>query len=428
MRHGINLSRLTYYGAQMFINRVKQSGTFSVNKEDQNGSLALEVEDGPAVIVAGKGSVSSLQLKGFGLKITDLALTEMWPRDIAVVRKDELPLYKAGQVFRTPLLNRLRGFACIRFMDAMQTNANRTGKYVAPLDARTYMDAMPVEVMASLCNTVGADAWINIPINMSDEDALALVRQFRAALHPALALYVELSNEVWNASFWAYRYAAEQGAAFPAVKGINPGQRWYGYRCAQVAKLISGAGIRFVMGTQTMNSGLATSVLKGFDEAGGDNATVHAWIVDGYVSGGIKSADLRTFAAANDLDSVFDRLMNHSGKGAIARGKVYQKHAAIAKTRGWALVSYEANLSVIPKGGRDAAEKALMLSFVKSVYADPRAKEIARVNLTGLKEAGCELVCHFNLTHKPSESGVWGLFEDLDDAVGKPWIQAAREV
>lgn len=425
MRNGINAPRGTFYGVPMTIDRMKQS-----NKAFGKGSLAVPVDDGAAVIVAGRDVAASLQLKGFGLKITDPALQETWPKGVAVVRQDELPLYHAGQVFRTPYLNRLREFSCIRFMDQMQTNANKTGKYDAPVDARTYMDAMPIEVMASLCNTLGADAWINIPVNMSDEDALALVRAFRAALHPSLSLYVELSNEVWNADFWASQYAAEQGALkWAPEKGINIGQRWYGYRSAQLAKLVAGEGIRFCIGTQTMNPGLSASVFKGFDEAGGDNATVHSWIITCYIDGRLnKDHKVLQLAAANDVDGALNALMNDPNKGVVGMRKVYPKHAAIAASRGWKLTCYEGNFSLIPKGAKTAAEKAAAIAFVDRVYSDPRAKDIAKANLEALRDAGCDLVCHFNMTHKPSESGVWGLFKDLDDEVGKPWIQAAREV
>jgi len=348
-------------------------------------------------------------------------------------RKSDIGLIKAGQVFRTQQLNILRPMACIRFMDCMATNANQTPFYTASIGDTSYVHGMPVPVMAMLCNTVGADAWINIPVRMSDADAKTLVVLFRELLDPGLNLYVEFSNEVWNATYWAMHYANEQGnAKWPAdptarKQPPNAGQRWYGMRCAQLSAAVAGPGIRFVMGTQTMNPGLAKAVLLGFDEAGGVNANVYGWSFAAYVDGGIKGDKLVALSEAGDIPGAIDALMNDPVRGMPKMRTIYTQQAAIGASRGWEPVVYEGNTSLIARGIADPAAKAKAIAFVKAVTEDERVAPVHEANLAALKAAGVVLCNLFNTSGGPGEYGYWGLVPSLDHPEGNPAWQVARK-
>ncbi len=61
---------------------------------------------------------------------------------------------------------------------------------------RTFTGGVPVEHQILLSNSVGANAWINVPHAFSDAAVTALARAWAAGLRPDLNLTIEYSNEV----------------------------------------------------------------------------------------------------------------------------------------------------------------------------------------------------------------------------------------
>jgi hypothetical protein len=58
-----------------------------------------------------------------------------------------------------------------------------------------------LEHIVGLANTLGASPWINVHHLADDAYVAALATLLKASLRPDLTLYVEHSNEVWNAAF-----------------------------------------------------------------------------------------------------------------------------------------------------------------------------------------------------------------------------------
>ncbi|MEM1192609.1 MAG: calcium-binding protein [Pseudomonadota bacterium] len=139
---------------------------------------------------------------------------------------------------------------------------------------------VPLEIMVALSNQVGADPWFNIPHQASDD----FVRQFatfiRDNLDPRLNVYVEYSNEVWNAQFDQFHYVNEEGLNFFAERsaagdnfgdqfGDFPAVAYYGYRSAEIISIFhevfgeQSERINGVLSGQTFNPFVAQQAIQG---------------------------------------------------------------------------------------------------------------------------------------------------------------------
>ena len=135
-----------------------------------------------------------------------LAFTRTGPgiRDLRVLR----PGYTgdAPPLFTRAFLAHVRRFGALRFMDWLQTNHDQPARpwsqRPTPLNTRHASTAgVPWEHVIALANSTGKDIWINIPVRADDDYVLHLARLLKASLHPGIRVYVEYSNELWNAQF-----------------------------------------------------------------------------------------------------------------------------------------------------------------------------------------------------------------------------------
>ncbi|PSC77042.1 type 1 secretion target domain [Micractinium conductrix] len=93
-----------------------------------------------------------------------------------------------------------------------------------------------LEHIVDLCNRVGASPWINVH-HLADEAYMRnLAGFFRDRLRPDLQLYVEHSNEVWNAGFAPGKYAAEEGLGLGLSSDAATARNmWHGLRMHEIA-------------------------------------------------------------------------------------------------------------------------------------------------------------------------------------------------
>lgn len=120
-----------------------------------------------------------------------------------------------GDTFFPPLLAALKPLQVIRYMDLLHTNDNPVVHWSErnkPTDAHyTNGKGIPWEYAIDLANDLGKDMWINIPAMADDDYVNQLAALFKARLKPGVNIYVEYSNEVWNAIFsqtkWNYDQA-----------------------------------------------------------------------------------------------------------------------------------------------------------------------------------------------------------------------------
>lgn len=75
------------------------------------------------------------------------------------------------------------------------------------------------EWQIDLCNRIGADMWVNIPIAADQNFIDQLANLINTQLNPGLKVYIEYSNETWNTAFctWVWSYQKSQELALQNV-------------------------------------------------------------------------------------------------------------------------------------------------------------------------------------------------------------------
>jgi len=130
------------------------------------------------------------------------------------------PGYPHGttQLWYSPVLAALASadFAAMRYMGFTASNGEgKTYPATTPWSSRKLptdasQDAITLlgkweggcwEYVIDLANTTGIDPWINVPVSADADYVTQLATMFRDNLDPNLHVYVESSNEVWNAIF-----------------------------------------------------------------------------------------------------------------------------------------------------------------------------------------------------------------------------------
>lgn len=150
----------------------------------------------------------------------------------------------AADTFGPTFVRTLQGFRVVRFMKwqtAVEENRRVTwATRNKPGDASYWInDGVPIEDMVALANKVGADPWFAMPWNADDEYITRFATYVRDHLAPGRRVYVEVSNEVWNAGYPVQRQAQQEGAA----EGLDTRYGAYGqamYRYAEKTQRVMG--------------------------------------------------------------------------------------------------------------------------------------------------------------------------------------------
>lgn len=120
--------------------------------------------------------------------------------------------YPPSTLFTAPFKSALKRFNVLRFMDFLSINSNRQQRWSDRLTPDWYSmnQAAPgygwqgrggaYEYAIALCNELNTDCWLNVPVQADDDYMRQLAALVKRQLSPQLKLYIEYSNELWNAS------------------------------------------------------------------------------------------------------------------------------------------------------------------------------------------------------------------------------------
>jgi hypothetical protein len=144
---------------------------------------------------------------------TDYQGVEKGVKDIQLYRPNYI--HGTPQMFNTDYINGLNQFSCIRYMDFMGVANNNNPIYpaittwqdrVLPSDIK-FENGAPWEYMISMANFVNKDVWVNLPCAADSLYIVQLATLLKNHLRPNIKIYLEYSNEVWNAGdFTQYQY------------------------------------------------------------------------------------------------------------------------------------------------------------------------------------------------------------------------------
>ncbi|WP_294391036.1 calcium-binding protein [uncultured Sphingomonas sp.] len=421
------------------------SGTFSLA-----GAKILSKSDNQITFEVTKPDTVSVQLK----------LSNMNPgdplRDLHVVRTDQVDLFQAGEIFNPAFVEKASAWDVLRFKDWGNIDP---GKAVSWDDRSQvsdsswakaqHADGVPLEVMVRLANETGTAMWWNVPGQADDTYVRNALSYIRDHLDPGIKLHVEYSNEVWNWDYKVASYAQDQASALwgkdangdgridPKDKAELPNGAWmtyYGYRSAQVAKMVdevfgssADARTESVLGGQLGNDGLFGYMQKGITAAGGTvSGLFDSYAVTTYFGNQLSVSDKNAANQAKVLewarggqagmDAAFKEL--EQGGPLRADGGMSQlvsrltKAAGLAKANGLDLQAYEGGAH-LTAAKFPASIQGEITDFFARLMNDPRMGNLY-TRMADIFEdvGGSTLVSYFDVGDS-DKYGYWGVLDNI---------------
>jgi hypothetical protein len=369
------------------------------------------------------------------------------------------PGYADNQTFTNEFIQAVAPFGVLRFMDYLATNQTRVRTWAertTPASATQATDkGGSYEHAIQMANELGKDLWINIPVFADDAYIRSLAELLKQNLASDRVVYVEYSNELWNAVFQqtadnrdaaiaeaiAGDTALTNGTActqamFDAASGdCNPW--WAGYfrigkRIARISTIFSevfGAGalntrFRPVFATQYVNTGIAEQVLKNMATYRGKPSSLiygvagapYFTIAPDLASSTTATSDQILNALQTSLEQDF--LPNfRTGTAYTGSGTATQK--AIADYYGIKSMAYE--------GGPDILQNENNALVKVQANRSSKMGDLVKSQLAQWFGCGNDLFMYYSLTSQWDKHGYWGLTNNPAD-LSSPKYAAARAV
>ena len=340
-----------------------------------------------------------------------------------------------SQPFYPPFLARWGEFNTVRFMDWLQTN-NGTRQLEWTNRATTnfcnYTErGVPVEVMVDLCNRLKVNPWFSMPHPASDD----YIRQFATLVHrtldPALQVYIEYSNEVWNGGFDQHKYAEQKGKELnlgPAERPWEGAAVFYGLRSQAIFKLWEQAYggrdqlVRVIAWQAAGGSYWTDGLVLGKNETGknADALAIAPYLTMCIGTGTKPTADT---VAHWTVDQVLDYVETNALPECLSWTATSK---AIADKYGVRLICYESGQHLVGVG--EGQNNEALAKVFNAANRHPRMGAIYTRYLDALRAAGCDLMCLWNSTGIWTKWGSWGLTEYLDEtAATQPKLKAVSD-
>jgi hypothetical protein len=326
------------------------------------------------------------------------------------------------QPYASNFLARWSAFNTVRFMGWMDINDSTQQNWTDRPRTNYYNftdRGVPLEVIADLCNRLKANAWICLPHLASDDYVLQCATLMHNRLSPALKVYIEYSNEVWNSGFTQNAYAQQQGAALGLGAPSRPWEGaalFYSQRAVQIFQIfqqVFGGTNRLarVLAWQAAadpsywTDGLVLSPSNAWQHA--DALAIAPYLTFSPSPGG---SPLDSNAVTNwGVDQVLDYVQTNclpQSLGWVTGQK------AVADKYGLPLICYEAGQSLVGVGG--AVGNNALTTLLETANRDPRMGAIYTNYLDAWRAAGGHLMCLFESVSAYGQYGSWGLLEAAD--------------
>jgi hypothetical protein len=312
-------------------------------------------------------------------------------------------------LFYPVFLQQLRGYSVLRFMDWMHTNSSPVATWAqrTPVAYSTWATerGAPVEVMIALANLVGAHPWFTLPHQSDESYARSFAQMVKEKLDPALGVYVEHSNEVWNSMFAQYAFLTNRAKA----QGLNLSQ-YHALRTRTLAAVfkaeLGAERVVSVLGAQAANPWVATSGLDSLKGRFGAAALgIDAVAIAPYFGVSPTPAEAGRFTAMT-LDAFIDHVRTTVFPYEAAH---MRNHRTVADKYGLRLLAYEGGQHMVGVGA--AQDNRALNALFDAFNRDPRIKQLYLDYLALWKREGGELFVHFNDVSRYTKHGRWGALE-----------------
>lgn len=336
------------------------------------------------------------------------------------------------QPFHPAFLDSLRSFDVIRFMDWQNTNhtwSHDWSQRPKASDAGYNLGlGVPIEVMVDLCNELDADPWFCMSHRADDN----YIEQFAALVESRLeqdrTVYIEHSNEVWNAIFPQYHYAVQESLArgIPADDDFQRAVRYHSERSVELFDIwddhIPRDRLVRVMGGWHSNTWV-TGQLLDWNNA---HAKTDAFATAPYFGNelGVGSNPPNTLNMS--ADEVIDACLSIIDQ---ERTQTQAQISTLDSYSGVDLVAYESGQHLVGVGSW-VHNSDLTELFIEA-NRHPRMYDAYVDDIQGWRSVGGGLMCAFSSCITPSQWGSWGILEYQDQSIDeahkmRAWIDMSR--
>lgn len=371
------------------------------------------------------------------------------------------PGHAVTDVFSKLLLGRASQFQALRFMQAMgipgfgvngNTSVNWSDRSL-PGQLQTGQAGISLEYVAMLSNLAGTDAWINLPLNATDDYVTKVAQLFKygsdgvnpytspqtSPVYPPLSpdrkLYIEYVNELWNGvyqtsgqnqSMAQSEYSSGDPYHYGSSSSFDLGQKRMARRLVQISEIFRSVfgdasmmtQVRPVLAAQLVNSGTISvpmayiNSVYGPSNGYGNPQHPVSWYVYG-IAGANYLPDVSSPAST---DAIF---ANWSGSGGATIYNGTASFKTVADTYGVKVLAYEGGQHLLPATGSEPIKRA--------AQSDPRMKDALVTNYHTFWAKGGDLAIYYCLATSWDQYGYWGLSDDSQDDSGPKW-DAARQL
>lgn len=313
------------------------------------------------------------------------------------------------RIWNPRFLEQLDLYGVVRFMNWQATNDSTVARWEDRArieDIRWSLGrGFPLEVLIDFANLLDVDPWICIPHLADDRYVREAARLVASRLEPDRRVYVEYSNEVWNAIFQQAEHARQQGMR-ASLGGNDPflGHiQWYARRSRQVFQAFSEgfpdrARVVRVLGGFAPNDWISAQMLSFENTA----AEADVLAIAPYFGMSVQPDDRDEF-----MGMTVEQVLARASEREVPESLSWvRRQRVVADQHGVGLVAYEAGHHYIARGGLEHDEA--VQQRLREIDRHPRLEQVYLEYLRGWRDAGGGLMMHFVHVAEPSRYGNFG--------------------
>lgn len=320
---------------------------------------------------------------------------------------------ESSKVFTDEFMTMLKAVSpgVIRGMDFVVTNSNPIAHWPdrptheSPMYSETGGHGGPVEDLIDICNRLGADLWLNVPVGADDAYRKNLADLVKQHLRRDLNVYVEYGNENWNRAFGQHQInldAAERDRSAGVPFDPSPEIAGWQRTARETARL--GVVFRDALGANRVRPVLCGQGANPATLADGlEFLAKHVGQPSQYLYG-IANAPYAAITPDMPLNDWHVLLLN---------GKHVQAQHQLAKKWGLASCCYESGPDYTGTKFDPAGQK------------DPRMEDLLFAYWQAWKGDGP--LVHYNICNSVGPGKIFGLTDDVTD-LNQPKFKAAVRV
>lgn len=339
--------------------------------------------------------------------------------------------------FHPTYIERLQGFAVLRFMDWSSINHSKIKRWSSRVknDHYTYSlkgKGVPYEVILDLSNRVSADPWLVVP-TMADDDFVRKLAQLVASrLDKNRTIYLEYSNEVWNTIFPQNKFVTASGIKLGLRMGLSLNKKeanalFNARRSIEIFEIFERElkghhKLVKVVSGQGMNPSVARKVIKWINDPRVNPKSIKADALAIALYFGSQTVDnlltknrsrAKKLISEKDVKEIkVDKFLDNAATELRERRIPRMiDHSVLASRHGMKLLAYEGGQSM--RVGRGYSIPVIQAATDKLIEANrsERMGELYSEMFELWFKNGGDAFVNFSFIYRPRRWGAWGILE-----------------